>query len=97
MSGKKFDDAVKKYDRDQLFTPTEAIALVKSLASAKFDETVEIALRLGVDPRKADQMVRGTVNLPNGTGRRRASRCSRWARRPRPRWPPAPTWWAATT
>jgi len=69
MSGKKFDDAVKKYDRDQLFTPTEAIALVKSLASAKFDETVEIALRLGVDPRKADQMVRGTVALPSGTGK----------------------------
>jgi large subunit ribosomal protein L1 len=69
MSGKKFDDAVKKFDRDQLFTPTEALALVKSLASAKFDETVEIAMRLGVDPRKADQMVRGTVALPSGTGK----------------------------
>ena len=63
MSGKKFADAVKKFDRDQLFTPTEALAMVKSLASAKFDETVEIAMRLGVDPRKADQMVRGTVAL----------------------------------
>ena len=69
MSGKKFDDAVKKYDRDQLFTPTEALALVKSLASAKFDETVDVAVRLGVDPRKADQMVRGTVALPSGTGK----------------------------
>ena len=69
MSGKKFADAVKKFDADQLFTPTEALALVKSLASAKFDETVEIALRLGVDPRKADQMVRGTVALPSGTGK----------------------------
>jgi large subunit ribosomal protein L1 len=69
MSGKKYDDAVKKFDRDQLFTPTEALALVKSLASAKFDETVEIAMRLGVDPRKADQMVRGTVALPSGTGK----------------------------
>ena len=69
MSGKKFADATKKFDRDQLFTPTEALALVKSLASAKFDETVEIAMRLGVDPRKADQMVRGTVALPSGTGK----------------------------
>ena len=69
MSGKKFADATKKYDRDQLFTPTEALALVKSVASAKFDETVEIAVRLGVDPRKADQMVRGTVALPSGTGK----------------------------
>jgi len=69
MSGKKYADAAKKYDRDQLFTPAEALGLVKSLASAKFDETVELAARLGVDPRKADQMVRGTVALPNGTGR----------------------------
>src|SRR5262245_12122777 len=69
MSGKKLDDALKKFDRDQLFTPTEALALVKSLASAKFDETVEFAVRLGVDPRKADQMVRGTVALPSGTGK----------------------------
>ena len=69
MSGKKFTDATKKFDRDQLFTPTEALTMVKSLASAKFDETVEIAVRLGVDPRKADQMVRGTVGLPAGTGK----------------------------
>src|SRR6478736_9079072 len=66
---KKFVDAHKRYDRDQLFTPTEALGLVKSLGSAKFDETVEIAIRLGVDPRKADQMVRGTVGLPSGTGK----------------------------
>ena len=69
MSGKKYADALKKYDIEQLFTPTEALAMVKSLASAKFDETVEIAMRLGVDPRKADQMVRGTVALPSGTGK----------------------------
>src|SRR5829696_8498111 len=69
MSGKKFTDAVKKFDRDQLFTPGEALDLVKSLASAGFDETVEFAVRLGVDPRKADQMVRGTVALPSGTGK----------------------------
>jgi len=66
---KKFVDAHKRYDRDQLFTPTEALGLVKSLGSAKFDETVEVAVRLGVDPRKADQMVRGTVGLPSGTGK----------------------------
>jgi large subunit ribosomal protein L1 len=69
MSGKKFADAIKKFDRDQQFTPTEALALVKSLAPAKFDETVDVAVRLGVDPRKADQMVRGTVALPSGTGK----------------------------
>ena len=69
MSGKKYTDAQKKFDRDQLFTPTEALGMVKSLANAKFDETVEIAVRLGVDPRKADQMVRGTVGLPAGTGK----------------------------
>ena len=69
MSGKKYRDAAKTFDRDHLFTPTEALAKVKQMASAKFDETVEIAVRLGVDPRKADQMVRGTVNLPHGTGK----------------------------
>jgi len=69
MSGKKFTDAVKKFDRDQLFTPTEALTLVKASATAKFDETVDVAVRLGVDPRKADQMVRGTVALPSGTGK----------------------------
>jgi large subunit ribosomal protein L1 len=69
MSGKKFTDASKKFDRDAQFTPTEAFALVKSTATAKFDETVDLAVRLGVDPRKADQMVRGTVALPSGTGK----------------------------
>jgi large subunit ribosomal protein L1 len=69
MSGKKYQDAAKTFDRDHLFTPTEALAKVKQMASAKFDETVEIAVRLGVDPRKADQMVRGTVALPSGTGK----------------------------
>jgi len=69
MSGKKYADNAKKYDSDQLFTPTEALTLVKQMATAKFDETVEVAVRLGVDPRKADQMVRGTVALPSGTGK----------------------------
>ncbi len=67
--GKKYTDAAKRYDRQAFHTPTEAVDLVKSLAPAKFDETVDVSMRLGVDPRKADQMVRGTVNLPNGTGK----------------------------
>src|SRR6188508_934081 len=69
MSGKKFADALKKFDRDQFYAPTEALGLVKNMASAKFDESVDVAIRLGVDPRKADQMVRGTVALPSGTGK----------------------------
>jgi large subunit ribosomal protein L1 len=67
--GKKYVDAAKRFDRDQLFAPTEGLELVKSLSSSKFDETVELAVRLGVDPRKADQVVRGTVALPSGTGK----------------------------
>src|SRR3954452_10569934 len=67
--GKKHSDAAKRFDRDNLHTVPEAVDLVKNLASAKFDETVELAVRLGVDPRKADQMVRGTVALPSGTGK----------------------------
>ncbi|GAB2484541.1 MULTISPECIES: 50S ribosomal protein L1 [Nocardiopsis] len=56
-------------DRDKLYSPAEAVKLAKDTSTVKFDPTVEVALRLGVDPRKADQMVRGTVNLPNGTGK----------------------------
>ncbi|WP_053618570.1 50S ribosomal protein L1 [Nocardiopsis sp. NRRL B-16309] len=56
-------------DRDKLYSPAEAVKLAKDTSTTKFDPTVEVALRLGVDPRKADQMVRGTVNLPNGTGK----------------------------
>ncbi len=69
MSGKKYTDALAKFDRDTFYTPTEALGLVKTMVSAKFDETIDIAARLGVDPRKADQMVRGTVALPSGTGK----------------------------
>jgi large subunit ribosomal protein L1 len=69
MAGKKYEDAGKRFDRDQLFSAPEALDLVKNLAPAKFDETVEMVVRLGVDPRKADQMVRGTVSLPSGTGK----------------------------
>jgi large subunit ribosomal protein L1 len=67
--GKKYTDATKKFDREQLFSPAEAVELVKGLGTAKFDESIELAVRLGVDPRKADQVVRGTVALPSGTGK----------------------------
>jgi len=67
--GKKYRDALKRFDREGLHTPAEAIDIVTSLAKANFDETVELVVRLGVDPRKADQIVRGTVALPSGTGK----------------------------
>jgi large subunit ribosomal protein L1 len=66
---KAYKSAVEKIDPDRLYSPLEAIKIAKETASTKFDSTVEVALRLGVDPRKADQMVRGTVNLPHGTGK----------------------------
>jgi large subunit ribosomal protein L1 len=66
---KAYRAASENIDDNQLYSPEAALGLVKKNASAKFDETVEVAFRLGVDPRKADQMVRGTVNLPNGTGK----------------------------
>jgi large subunit ribosomal protein L1 len=69
MSGKKLTDALKGFDRDQFYAPTEALEIVKEVAKAGFDESVDVAVRLGVDPRKADQMVRGTVALPAGTGK----------------------------
>ena len=66
---KKYKDASARYDKQALHEPAEAFELVKSMATKKFDETVEAAFRLGVDPRKADQMLRGTVSLPAGTGK----------------------------
>jgi large subunit ribosomal protein L1 len=68
-TGKKYTDATKRYDREHLHTPEEALGIAKSLATKNFDESIEAAIRLGVDPRKADQMVRGTVALPAGTGK----------------------------
>ena len=67
--GKRFRNVVGSYDRKQLFDAAEAVAIVKKNANAKFDETVEAHVRLGVDPKKSDQNVRGTVLLPHGTGR----------------------------
>lgn len=68
-NGKKYLDASRRFDREKLHGPDEAFELVKALASRSFDETVETTFRLGIDPRKADQMIRGTVSLPNGTGK----------------------------
>ena len=66
---KKYRAAVEKIDDANLYSPLEAARLAKQTSATKYDATVEVALRLGVDPRKADQMVRGTVNLPHGTGK----------------------------
>ena len=66
---KAYRAAAEKRNPDQLYSPDEALRLVKENASAKFDESIDVAVRLGGDPKKADQMVRGTVNLPNGTGK----------------------------
>ena len=66
---KKYREAAEKVDRTNLYTPEEGIALLKSMPKRGFDETVEVVYRLNVDPRKADQLVRGTVSLPNGTGK----------------------------
>ena len=69
MAGKRTKAAREGIDRDKLYTLSEAVGFIKERATAKFDETIEVAMNLGVDPRHADQMVRGVVNLPNGTGR----------------------------
>ena len=69
MADKRLTKAREGIDRIKLYPVDDAVAMVKERASAKFDETVEIAMNLGVDPKHADQMVRGVVNLPNGTGR----------------------------
>ncbi len=67
--GKRFDDATKAFDGEAAYAADEAVGLAKSMAKAKFDETIEMVLRLGVDPRKAEEMLRGTVALPSGSGR----------------------------
>ena len=67
--GKKYKEQLAKIDRTKLYTPKQAMELVKELAGANFDETIECSVRLGVDTRKADQNVRGSISLPNGTGK----------------------------
>ena len=67
--GKRYRDAARRFDLEHLHSPAEAVELAKNLAAARFDETIEVAVQLGVDPRKPDQQVRGTVSLPAGTGK----------------------------
>ncbi|MEW5798236.1 MAG: 50S ribosomal protein L1 [Bacteroidota bacterium] len=67
--GKKFNNAIKKFDQKKFYTIDEAVGIVKDVASAKFNEAVDVAIRLGVDPKKADQAIRGTVALPHGIGK----------------------------
>ena len=90
-NGKRYDKARGLVDGSRHYLPVEAIGILKELPAARFDETVELALNLGIDPRKADQLVRGTVSLPNGTDGACASRPSRSATRPARRRRPAPT------
>lgn len=66
---KAYESVAQKIDQDNLYSPLQAVALAKESGSKKFDSTIDVSMRLGVDPRKADQMVRGTVNLPHGTGK----------------------------
>ncbi len=68
---KAYQEALKKFDRQHLYDPAEALQLVKEMSGTRFDETVEVHIKLGVDPRHADQQVRGTVSLPHGTGKTR--------------------------
>lgn len=68
--GKKYSESIKLIDKNSLYTPSEAIDLTLKTAKAKFDETIELSIRLGVDPRHADQQVRGAVVLPHGTGKK---------------------------
>ena len=67
--GKRYREATSRYDRDEEYTGSEALGLVRDLAAAGFEETVDLVVRLGVDPRKAEEMIRGTVALPSGTGK----------------------------
>ncbi len=67
--GKRYIDTLKSYDKSKVYDPSEAMRIVIDTARAKFDETIELSVKLGVDPRHADQQVRGVVILPHGTGR----------------------------
>ncbi len=94
---KTYRAAAEKIDENELYSPLNAIKLAKTGSKKKFDETVDVVMRLGVDPRKADQMVRGTVNLPHGTGKTARVLVFASATRPRPPVRPAPTRSVATS
>lgn len=89
--GKKYVDSAKTIDRSKLYDPAEALAAVVSTAKAKFDETVELHVKLGVDSRHADQQVRGAIVLPHGTGKNVRVLCSLRVPRLTKRWLPART------
>ena len=92
--GKKYTDSAKKIEKNTLYDTEDAMKLVVDTATAKFDETVELHVKLGVDSRHADQQVRGAIVLPHGTGKtQRVLVFAKAARPTRPR-PPAPTMWA---
>ena len=95
--GKRYTGLTGRYDREAQYNVADAIELVKSMASAKFDETVELAVRLGVDPRKADQIVRGTRRCRRAPASQFGWLPSPPARKPPPPGPPAPTWSGPTT
>ena len=89
--GKRYQDALKTFDRQQIYLMDEALKLVKDNARAKFDETLEVHFRLGIDPRHSEQQIRTTVMLPHGTGKTSAFwLLSKRARKKR-HWRPAPT------
>ena len=88
--GKKYVDSAKTIDRTRLYDPSEALSTVISTAKAKFDETIELHVKLGVDSRHADQQVRGAIVLPHGTGKNVRVLFSPRAPRRTRRWPPAP-------
>ncbi len=92
--GKKYQDSIKLIEKQKLYDPREGIETVLSTAKAKFDETIEASIRLGVDPRHADQQVRGAVVLPHGTGKTVRVLVSPRATRLRKPRPPAPISWA---
>ena len=94
---KTYRAAAEQFDQDELYSPLSAIKFAKAGSKKKFDETVDVVMRLGVDPRKADQMVRGTVSFRTAPARPPASSCSRTPRRPTPPVRPAPTSSVATS
>ncbi len=95
--GKRFKTASAAVDREKMYPLEEAVKIVKANAKAKFDETIEVAMNLGIDPRHADQAVRGMIELPNGTGK--SVRVAVFARGPKADEPrrPVPTWSAPRT